>query len=110
MPDVDMLDKLAKIGQLINGIGVASAAVTAWVTFLFFQRRERDNRWIDGFRTLYSEYWKDKQIVEARRWIINDQLYDSILRPALRARLATGEKRNTLSQAQNEVLEKIDLL
>lgn len=72
---------------------------------LEIERLQAENRWIETFRALYADFWKDDQIAIVRRWITNEQEY-SKLAAVLSARIQSDS--NTLSPDENDMLEKID--
>ena len=72
---------------------------------LEIERLQAENRWIETFRALYADFWKDDQIAIVRRWITNEQEY-SKLAAVLSARIQSDF--NTLSPDENDMLEKID--
>jgi len=94
------------LGPLLGGIGLCLAATAAWVTYAFFYRRTRDAAWIERYRVLYSEFWKESTIAEVRGWITSEIEYKDIQK-ILKERLGSGDK-NYLQPDQNKKLEKID--
>lgn len=101
----DTLDVLAKIGAILSGLSLFAGALAAWATLFLINRRNMDLQWVDGFRKIYSEFWKDATTSEVRRWIVSDREYKDI-GEILNQRLQT--ENNDLDPSANEVLEKID--
>ena len=93
------------IGPLLGGIGSLIGGCSVLAAFLFIQRRTVDAQWVDGFRQIYAEFWKDDTISEVRRWIVSNSEYES-LRVVLVERAKTIE--NNLDTESNKILEKID--
>jgi hypothetical protein len=63
--------------------------------------------WIDSFRILYAEFWKDPRIARVRRWIVSDEEYEMIKEVLIR-RLDMPKENNKLSADENKILEDID--
>jgi hypothetical protein len=61
--------------------------------------------WIDNYRSLYAEFWKDKDITSVRNFITNDVAYSDI-KPILEKRLTADT--NTLDREENKKIELID--
>jgi hypothetical protein len=99
------LDTLSKIGPFLSGISLVATAFAAWATLHYFHRRTLYNQWVDGFRVIYAEFWKDETISYIRRSIASDQEYKR-LQEALGKRLAASN--NDLGQEDNLILEDID--
>jgi hypothetical protein len=104
IPD-PLLDKLNRIGPFLGGLGVIIGATAAWFAYFFVQRRNAYLQWVDGFRAIYAEFWKDDVISQVRRWITSDKEYET-LKKVLDLRLC-GE-RNNLTPQENETIEKLD--
>jgi len=63
---------------------------------------------VNSFRILYDEFWKEGGAVsKARRWIISEEEYNTVLKPILVERNNTG-KHNKLVACKNEKMEIID--
>src|SRR5450631_3830406 len=95
------------LGPLISGFALILTASAAWVTYFLIARRTVQNAWIDTYRVLNAEYWKDDNIAAVRHWITSEVAYadvEKVLNERLKA------KENRLTSADNEVLEKIDKL
>ena len=99
------LDALSKIGPFLSGISLLAAAGAAWITVFKINRRALYVAWLDGFRTLYEEFWQNEKIVRVRNWISSDIEYAE-LEKVLSERLK--DKQNSLSPEDNEKLECID--
>ena len=100
-----MLDTLSKLGPFIGGISLAITALLAGLTAATFNKRSLHLTWINSFRQLYDEYWRDPAIAQARRWISNDIEYLEV-EPILLERLKT--ETNKLDSAANDAIETID--
>ena len=61
------LIELGQLGQLLSGIGFIITASIAVATFFFFQRKQLDDSWLDRFRTLYGEFWNNKDLREIKK-------------------------------------------
>jgi hypothetical protein len=100
------LDFLNKIGPFIGGVALMAGAVAAWLTLFIVNRRANRLTWVDGFRVLYAEFWREDTIADVRLWFASDVAYGKIA-PIIEARLDSADK-NTLNEDSNKVLEKID--
>lgn len=98
-------EKLQQIGGFMSGVSLFFVAIAAWVTFFYVQRRTLYGQWVESFRQIYAEFWKDPEISKVRRWITSDDEY-TVLRDVLRERLKN--EANTLSAQENEVIESLD--
>ncbi len=93
------------LGPMLSGVSLLVAAIAAWATYFFYHRRTVQTAWIDSYRLLYAEFWKDEGIATVRNLITNDVEYTEAEK-ILRNRLDT--KSNNLSVDQNKVIESID--
>jgi hypothetical protein len=75
------LDTLAKIGPILSGVGLILGATIAGLTALRVTRKQTEDAWIDRFRTLYAEFWKEDPIIEVREWILNENAYKILKKP-----------------------------
>jgi len=98
-------DNALWVGPLLSGFSLAAAAIAAWTTYVFYHRKTLDAAWIESYRLLYAEFWKDKDIASVRNFITNDVAYTEI-EPILDKRLSTDS--NTLDHEENEKIELID--
>jgi hypothetical protein len=96
---------LSKIGPFLSGIALLLGAAAAWATFILFHRRTLREQWVDNFRQIYAEFWKDPEISEVRRWIASDKEYEALAR-VLRERLEHSS--NRLDKEANQKLELLD--
>ncbi len=97
---------LNMIGPFLSGIGILIAAAIGLISYIFIHRRAAQTAWIEAFRTLYSEFWKDNEITQVRRWITNDEEYKDI-KDVLDKRMEGGDN-NSMSTEDNDKIEKID--
>lgn len=110
------LDFFVKIAPLISGVAFLLAAIAAWVTVFLVNRRTANKDWVDGFRDIYREFWKDPDMAKVRLWIVSESEYckiETILRKRLPLPLLCngrpdGSALNTLDATENDVLELID--
>jgi hypothetical protein len=93
------------LGPLLGGVSLAAGAVATWVTYFFYHRKTVHAAWIESYRLLYAEFWKDKDIAIVRNLIANDVAYAAV-EPILEERLKTDS--NQLSVEENEMIELID--
>lgn len=93
------------LGPLLSGTALLIAAVASWVTYAFYHRRTIQSAWIESYRLLYAEFWKDEKIAMVRHMITDDVTYTAT-EPILLARLKTDS--NQLSEQDNQTLELID--
>jgi hypothetical protein len=100
------LSFLNMIGPFLSGISLLIAAVIGVVSYIFIHRRAVQTAWIETFRTLYGEFWKDDEITQVRRWITNDEEYKDI-KSMLDKRMEGGDN-NSMSIEENDKIEKID--
>jgi hypothetical protein len=91
-----------ELGELLSGIGTIVIAVIASIISLQQYRKQ----WFDDFRTVYAEFWNDKEATEVRRWISSRKQYDDVLKPVLVRR--NQQKENNLEQEDNVILDKLD--
>jgi hypothetical protein len=98
-------DNALWVGPLLSGFSLAAAAGAAWTTYIFFHRKTMEAEWIDSYRSLYAEFWKDKDIASVRGFITNDIAYADI-KLILEKRLASDS--NTLDREENKQIELID--
>ena len=99
------LDMLAKIGPFLGGIGLLAGAFIGAFTSYRVTRRQAEDAWVDRFRVLYGEFWKEEPIIEVREWVINDNSYKEI-EGILRDRNA--KERCEVSHTDHIILDKID--
>lgn len=102
---MNIIDMLNKIGPFLSGIGMMLTAAAAWASFLLIHRHTLHRNWVDSFRVLYNEFWKDENIIKVRRMIANDVEYEKV-EQILLERLK--EKRNLLTPEDNKVIDYID--
>jgi len=81
-------DNARWVGPLLSGASLAAAAVAAWTTYFFYHRKTIEAEWIESYRLLYAEFWKDEDIASVRNFITNDVAYADI-KPILEKRLST---------------------
>jgi hypothetical protein len=93
------------LGPLISAVALCVAAAGTWVTYIFFHRKTMQVTWIDSYRTLYAEFWKEENNAIVRNLITSDIAYAGIERVLIK-RLKSDN--NDLSDSENEVLERID--
>jgi|NGEPerStandDraft_6_1074524.scaffolds.fasta_scaffold222176_1 hypothetical protein len=93
------------LGPILSGFSLVAAAAAAWTTFIFYHRKTLDAAWIESYRLLYAEFWKDEDIAAVRNFITNDLAYAEI-EPILDKRLSTDS--NTLDHEDNKKIEQID--
>jgi hypothetical protein len=93
------------LGPLLSGFALLLAATATWVTYLFIARRTMQNAWIDTYRVLHAEFWKDDNIAIVRNWITSEVAYVEVEK-ILSERLKSEE--NHLNSSENQTLEKID--
>jgi hypothetical protein len=105
-PDLLSLDSLAKIGQLLSGIGILVTAITALLTLALISIKQQRAAWLESFRLLYQEFWRDDDVTLVRHAIVTEAQYAAIL-PILQKRNATPET-NTLTDEENLTIERID--
>jgi hypothetical protein len=79
-----------EIGQLMSGTGVLMTSLCAGVTVTLVSLHQKRKQWVDDFRTLYAEFWNDKDISQVRRWIVSNKLYNEVLKPVLAQRVEKG--------------------
>jgi hypothetical protein len=103
--DLATWEILAKAGQALGGLSLAVAAGMAVATLLLVHTRTGDREWVEGFRDMYAEFWKDDDIAEVRRWIVSEVEYPEI-HAILSKRLKSNQ--NWLDESANKKLEKID--
>src|ERR1700679_3825343 len=93
------------VGPLLGGIGLLITAAAAWTTYVYYYRRTRDAAWLDRYRVLYGEFWKEERIAKIRAWISSDLEYAK-LAPILSKRLQSA--RNEFDATTNNTLEELD--
>lgn len=71
---------LVQIAQLIGSVGLIGAAAAGWATFILYHRKSLESQWAEGFRQIYTDFWKDEKVSKARRWIDNDFEYEELKR------------------------------
>lgn len=96
---------VGEFGQLLSGIGLITGAIIGIYTAVIYNARQRDDAWLDRFRGLYEEFWKNPEMEEVRRWIVNENDYKN-LDQLLRKRNETREC--VVSIDDHKKLEKID--
>jgi hypothetical protein len=69
------------------------------------QSHQKRKQWIDDFRTLYAEFWKDADVSRVRRWIISNKLYDQVLKPVL---IKRNQNSSDLNEDEGMVLDDVD--
>lgn len=107
-PDVGghtMLAELAQIGQFLGGIGFVATAVIAAITLFTINKKQINDSWLDRFRNLYGEFWKDEDMAFGRKMIVNDENYRE-LELALKKR--NEQSTCAVSSQEYDLLEKID--
>lgn len=124
---IDVLDQLARYGQLIGGVSLGSAAGAAWYTAIRITQRNAKKDWAqreeaarlradtakrdaalratETFRVLFAELWQNNDVTFIRRAITNDEEYKEIAHILAKRNLT---KRNILTRRENDVIEKID--
>ena len=95
-----------EIGQLMSGAGVLITSLCAGVTVTIISLYQKRRQWIDDFRTLYAEFWNDKDISQVRRWIVSNKLYHEVLKPVLIQRIEKGY--NDLDEDGSMKIDMID--
>jgi hypothetical protein len=95
-----------EIGQLMSGAGVLMTSLCAGVTVTIISLYQKRRQWVDDFRTLYAEFWNDKDISQVRRWIVSNKLYDEVLKPVLTQRIEKGY--NDLDEDGSMKIDMID--
>jgi hypothetical protein len=93
------------LGQLLSGIGLVITAFCASITLTVITLQQRRKQWIDDFRALYAEFWRDPDVSTVRRWIVSNKEYEG-LRDILVRRNTTTE--NNLDAKDNAELDKVD--
>ena len=93
------------LGPLLGGVSLAAGAAATWVTYLFYHRKTVQAAWIESYRLLYAEFWKDEGIAKVRNLISNDIAYAAV-EPILEKRLKTDS--NQLGNDENEMIELVD--
>ena len=88
--DTTLLTQLQQFGQFLGGIGLILAGGTAFVTLLTYQRRAAEHQWLESFRSVYAEFWNNRQSAQARLWIASDEAYKD-LETVLMERLASTD-------------------
>lgn len=102
---MDTIDFLNKIGPFLSGIGLIFTAVAAWTTFLLINRQALNRVWLDSFRQLYNEFWKDEQIAIMRNIIVSDVEYKKVEQVILER---LKNERNLFSFEENKIIECVD--
>jgi hypothetical protein len=95
-----------EIGQLMSGTGVLITSLCAGVTVTIISLYQKRKQWVDDFRTLYAEFWNDKDISQVRRWIVSNKLYNEVLKPVLTDRIEKGY--NDLDEDGSMKIDMID--
>jgi hypothetical protein len=95
-----------EIGQLMSGAGVLITSICAGVTVTIISLYQKRRQWVDDFRTLYAEFWNDKDISQVRRWIVSNKLYHEVLKPVLTQRIEKGY--NDLDEDESMKIDMID--
>jgi hypothetical protein len=95
-----------EIGQLMSGAGVLITSLCAGVTVTIISLYQKRRQWVDDFRTLYAEFWNDKDISQVRRWIVSNKLYHEVLQPVLKQRVEKGY--NDLDEDGSMKIDMID--
>jgi hypothetical protein len=95
-----------EIGQLMSGAGVLMTSLCAGVTVTLISLYQKRRQWVDDFRTLYAEFWNDKDIGQVRRWIVSNKLYHEVLKPVLTQRIEKGY--NDLDEDGSMKIDMID--
>ena len=67
---------------------------------------QKCKQWVDDFRTLYAEFWNDKDIGQVRRWIVSNKLYNKEVKPVLAQRIEKGY--NDLDEDGSMKIDMID--
>jgi len=93
------------LGPLMSAVALCAAAAGTWVTYIFFHRKNMQATWIDSYRALYAEFWKEDNNAIVRNFITSDIAYAGVERILIK-RLKSDN--NDLSDSENEVLERID--
>lgn len=99
------METLQKIGPFLSAIALFCGAAAGWVTYALYHRRVMYVTWIDGYRTLYAEFWKDEKIAKVRHWITSDIEYENIQKILIER---MQSENNTLDNEQNIILDYID--
>lgn len=97
---------LNMIGPFLGGLGIIITALLAVITYFFIHQRTTETSWVESFRVLYGEFWKDDEITQVRRWITNSLEYE-ILEETLKIRMKNDDG-NYLSEEDNNTLENLD--
>ena len=97
-----------EIGQLMSGTGVLITSLCVGVTITIISLYQKRKQWLDEFRTLYAEFWNDKDISQVRRWIVSNRLYNDVLKPVLTQRIEKGY--NDLDEDGSLKIDMIDKL
>jgi hypothetical protein len=95
-----------EIGQLMSGAGVLMTSLCAGVTVTIISLYQKRRQWVDDFRTLYAEFWNDKDISQVRRWIVSNKLYNEELKPVLAQRIEKGY--NDLDEDGSMKIDMVD--
>jgi predicted glycosyltransferase len=95
-----------EMGQLMSGAGVLMTSLCAGVTVTIISLYQKRRQWVDDFRTLYAEFWNDKDISQVRRWIVSNMLYNEVLKPVLTQRIEKGY--NDLDEDGSMKIDMID--
>lgn len=100
-----MLTTLVQVAPLISSIALIVGAIGAWATLIFVQRRTLEMQWVEAFRHIYSEFWKDESIANARRRIDNDHEFAPLQKTISRL-LSDGNV--DMDSKDYELLEDLD--
>ena len=90
----------------MSGAGVLITSLCAGVTVTLISLYQKRKQWVDDFRTLYAEFWNDKDISQVRRWIVSNKLYNEVLKPVLTQRVEKGY--NDLDEDGSMKIDMID--
>jgi len=94
-----------EMGQLMAGIGIIITALCAGATLIVISLQQKRKQWVDDFRALYAEFWKDNNASQVRMWIVSDKLYNDVLKSILKQRNAGC---NDLDEGASIILDRVD--
>src|SRR5688572_19153081 len=99
--------ELGQLGQLLGGVGILLTSICAAATLIRISLQQHRKQWFDDYCTLFTEFWNNKDISEARMWIESDKLYNDILKPVMMKRIE-NDAENDLDEEESIKQNKVD--
>jgi len=99
------LAEVAQLAPILSGLGLLLGSAAAWATLFLYHRKSHVNQWLESFRAIYADFWKDEKVSKARRWIDNDREYAGLRAVLLEV---LDKQAFDLSQSEYDYIECLD--